>query len=276
MNLTIRFWGVRGSIATPGPRTVRTGGNTPCVEISCEDTLLILDAGTGIRDLGERLMREDRRDATLLLSHLHWDHIQGLPFFVPAYVPGRSLTIRGARGLQDALSAQMTAPSFPVTLDAFGADVAFRAVVSGERFDVGPFSIQAAGLNHPGGVLGYRVTLGDRSIVYATDTEHYACPDPRLIDLARDADVLIYDAMYTDAEYPTKVGWGHSTWTAGVDVADAAGVDRLVLFHHDPTRDDDAVDAIERAAAATRGGTVAAREGESLVLAATPGARRAA
>ncbi|MCB9596486.1 MAG: MBL fold metallo-hydrolase [Sandaracinaceae bacterium] len=271
--MTIRFWGVRGSIASPGEATRRTGGNTPCVEVSCGDDLVILDAGTGLRQLGDRMMREGRRDATLFLSHLHWDHIQGLPFYVPAYVPGHRLTLAGMRGLRGALDGQMTPPCFPIGLDAMQAELRFEEVGTAP-VTVGGIEVRAAKLNHPGGVLAYRVSVGDRSVVYATDTEHYAVPDPHLVALAKDADVLIYDAMYTEAEYPSKVGWGHSTWQAGVAVANAANVDRLVLFHHDPQRDDDAVDAIERAAATARPGTFAAREGESIRLSARE--RRAA
>jgi ribonuclease BN (tRNA processing enzyme) len=147
--------------------------------------------------------------------------------------------------------------------------------------DVGPLRVRAAPLNHPGGVYGYRIEHEGVSVVYATDTEHYACPDPHLVELARGADILIYDAMYTPEEYagrvgPAKVGWGHSTWEAGVAVADGAGVGRLVLFHHDPQRDDEGVRAIERRAQLARPGTLAAREGESLVLRARPEARVAA
>ncbi len=264
-DMTIRFWGVRGSIPTPGEQTRRTGGNTACVEIAHGDDLLILDAGTGLRGLGARMLREGQREATLLLSHLHWDHIQGLPFFVPAYVPGHTVTLAGLAGLREALDRQMKAPCFPVGLDAMRATLRFEEVgVAPMR--VGSLEVRSAKLNHPGGVLAYRISVGDRSVVYATDTEHYACPDPRLVELARGADVLIYDAMYTEDEYPAKVGWGHSTWKAGVAVAEAANVDRLVLFHHDPARDDEAVDALEHAAGLARPGTLAAREGEAIEL----------
>lgn len=269
--LSVRFWGVRGSIAAPGPSTVEVGGNTPCVEIECGEDRLILDAGTGLRGLGQRMLSRGERRATLLLSHLHWDHIQGLPFFVPAYIPGHELDLIGAPGLATALDAQMKPPCFPVGLDAMKADLTFRDIVPGQTLSVGSLTVRAAGLNHPGGVLGFRVEHGGRAIVYATDTEHYACPDPHLVDLARDADLLIYDAMYTDEEYdgrvgPTKVGWGHSTWRAGVDVANAAGVGQLVLFHHDPTRSDEGVAKLERDAAAARPGTVAAREGDVVIF----------
>ncbi len=281
MELTIRFWGVRGSIASPGAHTVRTGGNTPCVEVRCGDTRLILDAGTGIRALGEQMLSEGARECTLLSSHLHWDHIQGLPFFLPAWVLGHRVTIVGRPGIREAMETQMTPPCFPVRIADMKAELAFREMASGEAIQVGPATVRAATLNHPGGVYGYRIEHGGASVVYATDTEHYACPDPHLVELARGADVLIYDAMYTQDEYagrvgPTKVGWGHSTWDAGVAVADAAGVGRLVLFHHDPQRTDDEVDALERRAALARPGTVAAREGDVIALRAPGQGRRAA
>ncbi|MFK7984403.1 MAG: MBL fold metallo-hydrolase [Sandaracinaceae bacterium] len=276
MDLSIRFWGVRGSIASPGADTVKTGGNTPCVEIRAGEHTLILDAGTGLRPLGERMLERGDKEATLLLSHLHWAHIQGLPFFLPAWIPGHRLTFAGLTGVEGALDRQMKPPSFPVSLEDMKAELNFRDVAPGGTLEVGPMTVRAAALNHPGGVLGFRVELGGRSVVYATDTEHYSCPDPHLVALAKDADVLIYDAMYTEAEYagevgPTKVGWGHSTWNAGVAVANAANAERLVLFHHDPQRTDEGVERIERDAALARPGTVAAREGDEIRLRLTPG-----
>jgi phosphoribosyl 1,2-cyclic phosphodiesterase len=284
MGIEIRFWGVRGSIASPGPGTAEVGGNTSCVEVRCRaagqaDAVLVLDAGTGARGLGERLAREGVQDVHLLLSHLHWDHIQGLPFFAPGWIPGRRLTIHGAAStstpglsLEESVARQMMPPHFPVSLSDMRADIRFADVVPGARGAIGGASVRASRLNHPGGVLGWRIEHGGRSVVYATDTEHYACPDPHLVELARGADVLVYDAMYTEDEYagragPSRVGWGHSTWEAGVAVADAAGVGQLVLFHHDPMRDDDAVRALEREAAARRPGTIAAREGMAIELA---------
>jgi phosphoribosyl 1,2-cyclic phosphodiesterase len=273
--MRIKFWGVRGSIASPGPETAGVGGNTSCVEVRCGETRLVLDAGTGIRRLGDALMAEGAVDATVLLSHLHWDHIQGLPFFVPAYLPSTRLQIAGGGGggasLERVLAGQMTAPVFPVRLDELGADLRLREVRSGDRFDVGEAHVRVARLNHPGGVLAYRIEHGGRSVVYATDTEHYACVDPALRALAEGADVLIYDSQYTPEEYRgdlgrSRVGWGHSTYVAGAEVARAAGVGRYVLYHHDPQRDDAGVADLERRAQELFPSSVAAREGMVLGL----------
>jgi phosphoribosyl 1,2-cyclic phosphodiesterase len=269
--MKIKFWGVRGSIASPGPETADVGGNTSCVEVRCGTTRFILDAGTGIRKLGEALMAEGGAvDATLLLSHLHWDHIQGIPFFVPAYLPTTKLSIvsghNGVMSLGEVLAHQMTAPVFPVRLDELGAQFSMREVRSGEKFMVGDALVRVAKLNHPGGVYAYRIDHGGQSVGYATDTEHYACVDPTLRALAEGADVLIYDSQYTPEEYRgdagrSKVGWGHSTYVAGAELAKAAGVGRYVMFHHDPQRTDAAVAELERKTRELFHATVAAREG---------------
>lgn len=268
--MEIKFWGVRGSIASPGPETAAVGGNTSCVEVRCGSSRIILDAGTGVRKLGDALLREGPVEATVLLSHLHWDHIQGLPFFVPAYLPSSRLSIVGsAHGigtLREVLSTQMAAPSFPVRMDELGAQIAVREARPGEAFDVGEVHVRIAKLNHPGGVLAYRVEHEGRSVVYATDTEHYACVDPALRALADGADVLIYDAQYTPEEYRgdggrSKVGWGHSTYVAGAEIARACGARKLVLFHHDPQRTDAGVAEIERLSRELFPASVAAREG---------------
>ncbi|MFT3773759.1 MAG: MBL fold metallo-hydrolase [Minicystis sp.] len=273
--MRITFWGVRGSIASPGPDTAGVGGNTSCVEVQCGSTRLILDAGTGVRRLGDKLLGEGPVDATVLLSHLHWDHIQGLPFFVPAYLPTTKLQIVGSGGgvasLRDVLTTQMTAPVFPVRLDELGAQLSLREVKSGETFWVGDARVRAAKLNHPGGVLAYRIDYDGRSVVYATDTEHYACVDPTLRALAEGADVLIYDSQYTPEEYRgdggrSKVGWGHSTYVAGAELARAAGVGQYVLFHHDPQRNDAGVVEVERKARELFPSSVAAREGMQIGL----------
>jgi phosphoribosyl 1,2-cyclic phosphodiesterase len=271
----VRFWGVRGSIATPGPATAEVGGNTSCVEVECGEERLVLDAGTGLRGLGDELVRRGDARVSLLLSHLHWDHIQGLPFFVPLYLPHTELDVYGPGwgdgGLAGALGRQMSAPGFPVELDDVPARLSLRELRHGSRFTVGDVAIRSARLNHPGGVLGYRIEFGGRSLVYATDTEHYDCVDPALAALSRGADVLIYDAQYTPEEYrgaagPAKVGWGHSTFEAGIALARQAEVKTLVLFHHDPRRDDEALFALERRAQALDPRVVAAREGAVLEL----------
>jgi len=274
----IEFWGVRGSIASPGPETASVGGNTSCVALRAGGSTIILDAGTGLRRLGDRLLADSKGaplEATVLLSHLHWDHIQGLPFFVPAYLPSTRLTVMGAANgvmsLGETLVHQMSAPVFPVRMDELRAELTLRDVRPGDPFPVGEATVRAAKLNHPGGVHAYRVEHGGRSVVYATDTEHYECMDPALISLAEGADVLIYDAQYTPEEYrgevgPSKVGWGHSTFAAGAEIARRAGVGELVLFHHDPRRNDAGVLEIEDRARALFARTVAAREGMKLSL----------
>jgi phosphoribosyl 1,2-cyclic phosphodiesterase len=277
MSLTVRFWGVRGSVPTPGPDTAGVGGNTSCVEVACGDQRVILDAGTGLRRLGDALVARDAPvAAAVLFSHVHWDHIQGLPFFAPLFRPTTTLDLYAAPDarLAEALHGQMNAPSFPVDLRDVPATLRFHDAAPGSGFRVGPIEITAAALNHPNGVLAYRLDCEGRSVVYATDTEHHAHGgvDQALVELARGADLLIYDAQYTPDEYcgavgPCRRGWGHSTWPEGVRVAREAQVKRLALFHHDPSHDDAAVAAIEAAAARELPPTIAAREGMTLTLA---------
>jgi len=279
--MEIRFWGVRGSIASPGPETAGVGGNTSCVEVRCGAQRIVLDAGTGLRNLGNALVRTgEPQSLTLLLSHFHWDHIQGLPFFVPAYMPQTKLAIVGAsdgrHSLRDKLSRQMTEPHFPVQLDDLSAQLTYREARPAQVLELGDVRIKVARLNHPGGVFAYRVEHEGTSLVYATDTEHYACVDPALKALAEGADVLIYDAQYTPEEYQSKVGWGHSTYVAGAEVAKSAGVKQLVLYHHDPQRTDDGVVAIEHAASALFSSTIAAREGLTIHTGDVDGCRTAA
>jgi phosphoribosyl 1,2-cyclic phosphodiesterase len=274
--LVVRFFGVRGSIATPGPDTVEFGGNTSCVEVQCGDRHLVLDTGTGMRLLGQRFLRERKRaQLSVFYSHMHWDHIQGLPFFTPLYMPGTELDFHGPAGLRAALAAQMSDPGFPVRFGDVPARLSFTELTEGATLQLdAETAVTCARLNHPGGVLAYRITYRGRSVVYATDTEHYSCPDPKLVRLAEGADLLIYDAQYDDDEYAgrhgaPRTGWGHSTYTEGVRVADAAGVGRLALYHHDPAHTDAHVRAIEEAAQRLRPGTFACREGLRFVVAET-------
>ena len=264
--MKIRFWGVRGSIASPGPDTAEVGGNTSCVEVICGATRIVLDAGTGLRALGNELLKNgDSLAMTMLLSHYHWDHIQGLPFFVPMYLKATDLSIIGAASgvlsVKETLERQMSAPVFPVRFDQVGARVSTREVEPNETFDVGEAKVTVARGHHPGGVVAYRIDHEGESVVYATDTEHYACVDPALRKLAEGAGVLIYDSQYVPEEYPAKLGWGHSTYVAGAELAQSSGVSELVLFHHDPTRADAGVRDIEARAQALFSNSSAAREG---------------
>jgi phosphoribosyl 1,2-cyclic phosphodiesterase len=277
-SLAVRFLGVRGSVATPGTAFSSVGGNTACVEVSAGETHIVLDAGTGLRTLGEERMRTGLRHHTLLLSHMHWDHLQGLPFFPPVYVPGHRVEIatgpNGIMPLAQALPSLFSAPFFPVEFAAVSEQISLRELRSNDRFTIGEITVTMARLNHPDPVYGFRLEANGHSIVYATDTEHYACVDPTLKKLAADADILIYDCQYLPAEYPSRVGWGHSTWQAGAELARAAGVSQLVMFHHDPGRTDEQVAEIEAQARQALPGTVAAREG--LVLVAEEAERAAA
>ncbi len=278
MTLSVTFFGVRGSIPTPGADTVEFGGNTSCVEVVCGERRLVFDTGTGMRLLGQGCLRERKRvSLDVFYSHLHWDHLQGLPFFVPLYLPGTELVLHGPQGLREALDTQMGEPGFPVRLGSVPSQLGFDEIGDGRSVRLAEdLIVSCARLNHPGGVLGYRVEYRGHAVVYATDTEHYSCPDPKLVRLAEGADLLIYDAQYDDDEYAGKsgaprTGWGHSTFSEGVRIADAAGVKRLALYHHDPGHSDEKLRAIEAAAQRLRPGTFACREGQSVRVGAGDG-----
>lgn len=270
----ITFWGVRGSIACPGPDTVRYGGNTSCVEIRCGDALFILDAGTGMRPLGTKLAKEGPLEADLFLSHTHFDHVSGLPFFAPAFLPSNRFRFWAGhlkpQGLEicDVLCEMMTPPLFPVPIEIFKADISYRDFRSGDTLHPRPgVTLRTAPLNHPNGATGYRFEHDGRSVCYVTDTEHTGQgPDPVIVGLIAGADLVIYDSTYTDEEYPRFRNWGHSTWEEGVRLCEAAGAGRLAIFHHDPSHDDRAMDAIAAAAESRRPGTLVAREGMTVAL----------
>ena len=248
----IRFWGTRGSIPTPGPTTVRYGGNTSCVEVrDSTGSLLVLDAGTGLRELGAAMMGANGSRATtidLLLSHLHWDHIQGIPFFRPAYDPNSTLRIRGprqSRPVKELLGMGMDDPFFPVDLDDLPAKLEIGEMHHGSDERIGKFRVRAVQVFHPAPALAYRVEADGRSVVYATDTEDPFSGQPNpVIALSEGADTLIHDAQYMKSDF--KPTWGHSTIESAIDVAARAKVKRLVLYHHDPDRGDDALDHIGR------------------------------
>jgi len=279
--MRLRFWGVRGSIATPGPTTLKFGGNTSCVEVRAGGRIIILDAGTGLRLLGKALAAEfgDRPlELVLLLTHTHWDHIQGLPFFLPVYNPQNRVRVvgyEGARyGLQSVLNSQMEHPFFPIGLPA---NVAIEEI-SRFSFEIGDVQVKALRANHPGLCVGYKVSAAGRSLAFFPDNElKVKAPgqDPAnqaLEDFVRGVDVLIMDTQYTRSEYDEHIGWGHGCMEEVVALALAADVKQLFLFHHDPEHDDQQIsDMVTRARAlvADQQGDLrvdAAREGLSLEL----------
>ena len=247
--LTVRFWGVRGSIPTPEAGFLGVGGNTSCVEVrSADGTTLVLDAGTGIRSLGYALAAQaagQPGEVHLALSHFHWDHLQGLPFFAPLYTPGQTVKFYAAADddhLFSLLRGQMTHPYFPVPFGDLAAATETHRVVGGEPFEVGPMTVRPFPLNHPQGAHGYRIEADGAVVVYATDYEHGSpVHDEGLREVCQGADVLISDSQYTPDEYPLRQGWGHTTWERATALAAEADVGRLLLFHHDPSHDDQAL-----------------------------------
>jgi len=272
MSLRLCFWGVRGSIACPSPSHVRYGGNTSCLEITAGGHTIILDSGTGIRPLGVQMSEQGVRTATMLFTHTHWDHINGFPFFGPGFDPKAEFRIMGGHlkegSIRDVLAGQMTQPTFPVPLEAMQSKMTFEDFEAGDTLSVHPgVTVRTAPLNHPNGATGYRIECGGRSICYVTDTEHIpGKPDRNVLGLIEGADLVVYDSTYTDAEFESKVGWGHSTWQEAVRLAKAARVKRLALFHHDPSHTDDRMDEIGAEAKAAFGEAVVAAEGMVLVV----------
>ena len=270
-DFSVRFWGVRGSIACSGPRTARYGGNTSSLEVRCGGRMLLFDAGTGFRYLGNSLAssREaEPLDADLFLTHTHFDHVCGLPFFRPFFQPQNRFRLwAGHLGegmtLRRVLGEFMMSPLFPVPPQVFRARMEYREFKAGETLhpDDG-VAVRTATLNHPDGATGYRVDYAGKSLCYLTDTEHVPnAPDRNILELIAGADLVIYDSMYTDAEYDTYVGWGHSTWQEGIRLCRAAGAKRLAVFHHDPEHDDEMLDGIAREVEKLLPGSLVAQDG---------------
>ena len=293
--MKIKFWGVRGSYPTPGTGTVKFGGNTACVEVQVGNRTIILDAGTGIIPLGRELARTKRAGELLLLfSHLHHDHTQGFPFFVPAYIPNAKLHIYGPDGthesMKSVLERNQSSETFPVGLRDMSSSKDIQAVRESQVIVWDETGVRvaesASGLDddaivirihksyaHPGSVFMYRITWRGKSVVYATDTEGYVGTDKRLVKFAKDADVLIHDAQYLDEHYwgqlegfPSTQGFGHSTVTMACEVADSTSTGQLILFHHDPAYTDDILAGMERKAKSLFRDATMACEGLEIVL----------
>ena len=273
--MEIFFWGTRGSIATPGPTTVRYGGNTTCVEIRDGDDFIIIDAGTGLRECGNSILYNfgPKNDITMLMTHTHWDHIQGFPFFVPAFIPGNNINVMGPHLFETpfdtVIQNQMQYSYFPVNFEQLGATITNKTLFDESPFDCKGFKVTPKYVNHPIRTLAYRFEKGDKCIVFLTDIEPYydvifqgVCPSEEdreefeevqqtvaeqnqsIVEFCRNADVLCIDAQYTHEEYKSKLGWGHTSMKDALDIAHRANCRDVLFFHHDPMRHDDELDRL--------------------------------
>ncbi len=265
--MKVRFWGVRGSIASPGPQTVRYGGNTTCIEVRTDgNELIILDAGTGIFPLSQTLLSELPITANVLITHSHWDHIQGLPFFVPNFIPGNTLRLHGCfdpvsgKGVEQVMSVQLQYSYFPVREAEMKARIEYETLVPGETIQIGSAFVTPCMLNHPVINFGYRIECNGKSVFFTGDHEQpfniYEAGDEKheeyqlfvdekiaaIHEAMRGVDVLISDCSYTDAEYPSKRGWGHGTFGSAIACAKEVGAKVLYCTHHEPNRCDDALE----------------------------------
>jgi len=270
--MKVRFWGVRGSIPSPGPKTVRYGGNTTCIEVRTDDgQLIILDAGTGIFPLSQTLLGDGPVRAHIFNTHSHWDHIQGLPFFIPLFIPGNHVTVYGAydpigqNSIEEILTAQLQYRFFPIRESELNAKIDYVTLREGDPVILGDTTVTPILMNHPVVNFGYRIDCNGKSMFFTGDHEPpYNIYNPEddefamyesllhqknnnMIEQIRDVDLLISDASYTEEEYPAKKGWGHGTFNSGMALAEQAGAKHLLLTHHEPTRSDDALEAVFKA-----------------------------
>lgn len=280
--MLIKFWGVHGSLPRPGTSTLKFGGNTPCVEIRSGDTLVILDAGSGIRELGEDILRRQRSGlfpprnlkGHILISHLHWDHVQGFPFFAPAYQSGNEFHLYCGKGLRYTIDAlmrcQMSEPNFPVRFEDMAASIVCHDVQDGATILLDGLRVLARELSHPGGCYGYRIQAEGRIVTYASDTEITSDVDSKMLELAHNSDILVHDGMFTPEQYHgldgqfSRESWGHSTWEGAVKTARNCFTKHLILFHHG--NEDATVEAIEKKAREVFPNTTAAYEGLEIEL----------
>jgi phosphoribosyl 1,2-cyclic phosphodiesterase len=271
--MNLRFWGVRGSIPTPESDRLRYGGNTACLQVvnPGDDEAVFIDCGSGIRAPGVEFTRRPVSRIHILLTHFHWDHIQGLPSFAPLFQSGVEIIFyanRPADQVRRLLGVLMAEPFFPVPFAEIGSNVDFRQIECGKEFQAGALTVKAFQLNHPQGAVGFRAELDAQVLVHASDHE-YGNPqiDAGLIHAAEDADLLVMDAQYTPEEYAEKVGWGHSSYGHAAKAAEDAGVGRLLLFHHDPNHNDEFLDGMLDDAKRLFRRTGMATEGETIDIA---------
>jgi len=274
--MKVTFYGTRGSIPTPDPNYSQFGGNTSCTQITFSTgRIAILDAGTGIRNLGNDLIKnshEQYDNINIILSHTHWDHIQGFPYFEPAYDPRRNITIsicgkeRIGKDLESLFATQMQNDFFPVPLKKMGANFTFLQPDITSYENPRGIKLTAAKYSHRGDAYGYRIEEGEKTLVYCTDVEHKDGIDPNVVALSRDADLLIHDAQYTPEELRAKKGWGHSSWEQAIEVAKQAGVNKLALFHHDPEHNDTFLSNMENECRKRYPQAFLAREGSQIEL----------
>ncbi len=278
--MKVKFWGVHGSIPVPGSGTLKYGGNTSCVELSSGGKTIILDSGTGIRELGLDIVNRNKvnghrsYDLSVFFSHVHWDHIQGFPFFKPIFMPEFEIDLYGPShsdvDIESALRGQMVAPHFPIQLTDLQARINFKEINSGEIIQIGQMSIENVSLDHPHGALGFKITCENKSVAYICDHEHINESKQRLVKFLKNTDQLIFDSHFTPAQYSGsngnggRKGWGHSTWVQGVELCREADINQLILTHHGS--EDNIVEEMEFQAQKEFRNTVAAYEGLELSL----------
>jgi len=278
--MKVKFWGVRGSIPVSSSRNSKYGGNTSCVEVTCDDKTIILDCGTGARALGLDILERDivkhnnKNTLYMFFSHFHWDHIQGFPFFRVAFHPEYELNMYSSlyndKDIESALSGQMTAPYFPIQLGDMPAKMNFNVINSDEIVQIGKIDIKSISLNHPGGSRGFKIICDNRSIAYISDHEHTEESRREVVDFLKNTNLVMFDSHYTPEEYlgldgdGGRKGWGHSTWKDAVTLCSEAGIDQLILTHHG--HEDEKLDRIELEAQKVFRNTVAAYEGLEIDL----------
>ncbi len=262
--MEVFFWGVRGSIPTPGQAFSTYGGNTSCVEIRFKNNSLIFDMGSGLKNLGDSIIKRKINNFDILLSHFHYDHTCGLPFFKPAFIEDYNFTLRsGRKDMLDVLNSQICSPSFPITIKEFKANIQYKDFKIGESFFINDnIKIKTLALNHPDGATGYRVDYEGKSLCYITDHEHKVnTVNDKLIQFIKNSDILIYDSTYRDEEFSNYIGWGHSTWQEGARLLNRSNVKKYFIYHHNPDNKDFVMKEIEEQSKLVGENIIVAKEG---------------